>query len=565
MNKNNFKLTKLLLSSHLKPKPFSPLPFSRLSFKNPSLSSPISRACFGHSASYPHQKTNEGLNNPFHALVTKRDTELASSVPWDDQSRIEDRFHLSQITDVKKVFSLLRQANYKYPLNDLVHFLRRIVEISDEKHLHLSPKNSMELRSFVEEIKRNLRHATQEYPLIGTYAWCFKKLDHNEDAELWMTLGDHIIDGRFYPNFNETICGIEGFTALDGIADQGFIDEVYNKLEKILVLTILEVSINHYKRISESLVKVHRFTEYVFENIEGHLLHFINTHELQYDLRLMLDILAAFAVSGNGSEHLFYSFEEIFSNFYELEAGEQEDLSHGDFISKIVQTYALAKMKHTELVLDEKFKGLVHELVIGDGAHYTLEELVNVVQFGWTFGFENQEKINKLLDGRLFEVKGEMKPDDMIRYIDLKVERDYEGDHLKLPKEVMRFFDSYLNKNMEKQSHGQVYNYMMELEDRHLMSEKGELMNHLIVYVGGRLHIYDFEELCYFFWLFNKYRNYVKLNDSQVQNSFNQIKDHIRLHSAFSKGRLQIDSNFYKMLEVVSGSDFLSQGEYPDW
>jgi len=401
--------------------------------------------------------------------------------------------------------------------------------------------------------------------LIGTYAWCFKKLDHNEDPELWMTLGDHIIDGRFYPNFNETICGIEGFTVLDGIAEQEFIDEVYGKLEKILTLTILEVNINHYKRIAQSLVKVHRFTEYVFQNIEGHLLHFMKTHTLQYDLALMLDILAAFSLSGNGSENLFYSFQEIFNKFYELEAHEQEELSHGDFISKMVQTYALAKLKHTELVFDPRFKELVHELVIGNEAHYTLEELVNVVQFGWTFGFPNQEKINRLLDKRLFEVKGDMKGDDMIRYIDLKVERDYEGDHEKLPKEVMRFFDNYLNKNMEKQSPEQVYTYMSEVEDRNLMNEKDELMNHLIVYVGGRLHIYDFEQLCYFFWLINKHKNFVNQNDNKVQSNFNHIKDHIRLHSAFSKGKLQIDSNFYKMLEVVSGSDFLSQGEYPEW
>ena len=504
-------------------------------------------------------------NTNYSAIVSRADTTIASSWRWDDSSTMEDRFHLSKIFDVKKIFLILKQHNYGFPLNDMVHFLRRIVELNDEKQLKLTTKNSVELSSFINEIKKNLRQATQEYPLIGSYAWCFWKLSLYEDSELWLTLGDYIIDERFSPNFNESLCGIEGFTALDGIADQQFIDAVYKRLEKVLVLTILEVDIAHYKRITESLIKVHRFTRYVFENIEQHLMHFLNSHEIEYDLGNMLDILSTFAFSGNGSQRLFYSFEHIFVTFYDLPLEQQIKLCQGNFISKLVSTYALAKTIQPDLVYDPAFYKLVYQFVMAEEATYTLEELVNVIQNIGAFEYPQLKEINQLLDQRIFQVKGDMKGDDMVRYIDLKVGRDHAGEYSQLPKEVMTFFDDYLNKNMEKQAHHHIYFYITEIEDRKLMENKKEFLNHLISYVGNKLHIYDFEELCYFYWLFNKYVTEINMDSAKIQCDLSSIKDHIRLHSAFSKGRLRIGSNFYKMLEVVSGSDFLSQGEYPEW
>ena len=507
---------------------------------------------------------NQNDSNQFlGSLITRADTNVARS-NWDGMSDMEDRFHLSKIYDVKKLFLILKQNNYNFPLNDLVHFLRRIVELNEEKQLKINIKNSIELGSFFQEIKKNLRQGTQEYPLIGSYAWCFWKLKHYDDSELWLTLGDYIIDERFSPNFNESISGIEGFTVLEGIAEQPFIDEVYKKLERILVLTIAQVNITHYKRITDSLLKVHRFTKFVFDSLERHLIHFLSTQPLEYDLKLMLDILAAFALSGNGSERLFYSFEHIFNTFYQLPPENQQELINGEFIAKLVQTYALGKMIQPSLVYDKTFRHLIHNLIIND-AQYTLEELVNIIQHVNVFEFENIDEINKLLDQRIFEVTGKMKGDDMIRYIDIKVGRDCEGEYSKLPKGIMKFFDNYLNVHMEEQLHHQIYCYISEMEDRKLMSGKEEVLKHLVAYVSQRLHIYDFEELCYFYWLFNKYYPMIDMENPKVQCELSQIKDHIRLYSAFSKGRLRIGSNFYKMLEVVSGSDFLTQGEYPDW
>ena len=537
---------------------------THLPFQKKPLFSSFQR-CFAQSASWSGGRGKEEAYNPYSAIITRSDSNIAVSDEWDEGKGVEDRFKLSKIHDVKKVFQILRQGHYKYPLNDMVHFLRRIVEINDEKHLNLSTENSLDLYSFVNQIKENLRMARQDYPMIGSYAWCFWKLNHQADEELWLTLADHIIDGRFHPNFNESMCGIEGFTALEGIADKSFIDEVYKKLERVLVLTIIEVNITHYRRIAESLIKVNRFTKYVFENIESHLMHFIATHTLQYDLKLMLDILAAFAIGGNGSEHLYYSFEQIFINYYGLEPKEQEELKHGDFISKLVQSYALAKSMHPDLTYDENFKRLVYTLVIGNEAHYNLEQLVNVMQHICMFEFPQIDEINKLLDKRLFEVQGKMNGDDIIRYIDYKAGRDYDGEYSQLPKEITAFFDNHLNKNMEKQDPKQLYNYIMEMEERGLMSGKDDFLHHLVTYVNKRLHIYNFEDMCYFFWLFNKYSHLIKIDCSEKQRELSQIKDHIRLYSAFSKGKLIIGSNFYKMLEVVSGSDFLSEGEYPEW
>ena len=118
----------------------SSFPFQNI--KNGLLSSSIQRN-FAYTASSSGGKDSKTETyNMGSAIITRADTNLATSSEWQEGASIEDRFKLSQIHDIKKIFQILRQSQYKHPLNDLVHFLRRIVEINDEKNLKLSVMNS---------------------------------------------------------------------------------------------------------------------------------------------------------------------------------------------------------------------------------------------------------------------------------------------------------------------------------------------------------------------------------------------------------------------------------------
>lgn len=517
-------------------------------------------------ATYTHNSKNDS-NGRSAELVVRQDGSLRQTTDWDSHYEWDDKFGLSSITDIRKIFSLLRQANYNYKLNDLIQFLRRIAELNEQYQLKLDKHNSSDLETLVKHIKTNLKNSTQDYPYIGSIASCFQRLNYQKDEELWMILGDYIIDDRYYPNFRESVFGMEGFTVLMRFADKNFVDKVYERLERTCFVTIWETNMTYYQRIAKSLVEVDRSSPKLFQKVEYHVMRNL---DMEYSLNTMLDILFHFAKSGNGSKDFFHSMQFIvfkghmFNKTYSLWRETPQDAS---FVAKLCEVYRRAAEKYPDLVLEPNFAGLAHKLITNKKTKYKLEDLVQVLENFDVFQFEDIDEIDQLLDKKLFEIEDPMNAHDMIRYIDIVSHRRYEGDYSKIPEDVLKLFDTYLKKNILSQDPRGLYYYVFDIEARGLIHQydPAEFMNKLVEYVGTKLNSYDFEDMCYYFWLFNKYHHLIDAENKQVQHNMNLIKDHIRLYSAFSKGRIKIGSNFYKMLEVVTGSEFLTQGEYPDW
>ena len=54
----------------------------------------------------------------------------------------------------------------------------------------------------------------------------------------------------------------------------------------------------YFKRVAEALVEVNRFSSSVFAKVENHIM---NNLAMDYEIDVIVDILFAFAKSGNGS------------------------------------------------------------------------------------------------------------------------------------------------------------------------------------------------------------------------------------------------------------------------
>lgn len=120
-------------------------------------------------------------------------------------------------------------------MNDLVYFLRKLVQLHKERKPF---KDRREFKELVLEIKdrlENNRHET--YPWIGSYAKCFKDLQVY-DKQLWELLEYKVNEDAWYTNYKESVFALEGFTVMKGTGDQHRIDVLYEKIERIVNITV---------------------------------------------------------------------------------------------------------------------------------------------------------------------------------------------------------------------------------------------------------------------------------------------------------------------------------------
>ena len=472
---------------------------------------------------------------------------------------LDDKFGLASVKDPHKIASLLKQADYKYPLNDFIYFLRRLVQINDERNPKLNVHNFPEITTIARKVKEMLKgDDAQKYPIIGSYAWCFWKLGYTGDTELWRILGDCVADDKFYPNLKEVTFAMEGLTVLREITNQEYIDKVYEKLERNCLLTIWEVNMTYYKRIAESMVQVNRFTPQVFERLE---MHVMNNMSMDYELRTMLDILFAFAVSGNGSAKFYNAMQFVIykghmfnrhASFYMLW---KDTPRHGAFIAKLINTFSIVRDRLPEMKLEPDFNSMIRKLVTNDRANYNLESLVTVMEHIEAFEFEDIKEIGEHLDLQLFLVNENMNADDMIRYLDVKTRRDYGGDYSKLPDDVVQFFDDYMVKNLDSQSPEKIYYYLAESEVRGLLKGKEQLVAKIMIDVKKRVQQYNFEKICYMYWFATTYGSMIEGKKEELKPALSMFKDYIKLYRGMDRDRMQIGSNYYKMLDVINETD----------
>ena len=477
----------------------------------------------------------------------------------------DDKFNLSSVNDPKKILSLLKQTNFDYSLNDLIYFLRRIVQLNEQGHLKIDVHNTPDMTKFVRKVKDLLKAETEKYPLIGSYAWCFWKLGMQNDTELWKLLGHYILEDKYYPILKEATFAIEGFTMLANMQNQEYIDRVYEKLERTCMLTIWEVNMMYYKRIAEGLVKVNRFTPQVFKRLE---MHVMNNMSMEYSLSTMLDILFAFAKSGNGSSEFYNAVQfviwkgHMFNRPAPFNLLWKDTPTNGAFVAKLIYTYSMAKERLPDLKFEPNFNAHVHQLVTSDKAKYNLEDLVTVMEHIGIFEYEDDKEIYEILDSKVLQIDENMYAEDMIRYIDGKVRRDYGGDYTKLPQNVVKFFDAYMLKNMGTESPERLYRYLAESELRGLLNGKEEYVAELIKDIAKRAHQYDFEAVCYMYWFSSKYDFILEGKKEELKPQIDLFRDYVKLYRSMKGDKVDLQSNYYKILEIFNEDD-LSRKELP--
>jgi len=395
-----------------------------------------------------------------HLPTTLPNTVLKPIIEDQQIFDFDDKFGLGNIKDPKIILNHLKATNYAYSFNDLKYFLKRIQQITEEKpqNTGLNPKIDQNLKRLVTEIKTRLRNDNHEtYPYIGTYSYCLMRLNV-QDKELWELLEHKITEDQFYTNFKEAAYACEGFIMLNMFKDQKRIDNVYKRLERIVILTIWEVNMLYYKRIAEALVAVNRFDSAIFKKLEYHIL---SNLAMEYEVDTMVDILLAFHKSRNGSKEFYNAMQLVLAkghmfNKNPLLENRLELPFSGRLIANIVEIYFDVAQKSTNFQFEPDFSVMIYKMICNRRMNYALSDIVKIMKFVDVFKYEDEKILIETIIGKVPSISCSISFDEIQDFFQIMIER--KMIHL-IPEKVKYFLEDYFITQIPKM--GQMQNFKL--------------------------------------------------------------------------------------------------------
>lgn len=114
---------------------------------------------------------------------------------------------------------------------------------------------------------------------------------------------------------------------------------------------------------------------------------------MDYELPTMVDILFAFAKSGNGSKRFYDSMQLIlykghmFNRNVFLE-GRLELPFQGRIVSKLLEIYSKALKDHEHYVLHPDFRAMMYKMLVNKKTKYELTDIVETFRYLPNFQYE---------------------------------------------------------------------------------------------------------------------------------------------------------------------------------
>ena len=152
--------------------------------------------------------------------------------------------------------------------------------------------------------------------------------------------------------------------------DEELRNQVYEKIERNVDLTIWEVNMNYYRRLLLSLLDAGRHKSPLWDKIEQHV---IKNLGMDYSVRTFCDIFKAFALSHNGTEEFYEICQHVIykghldSSYYRLRNNLSEFDATGEYFALLVETYGIvhqySSLKLSPELQDYIYKSLKHSKV----------------------------------------------------------------------------------------------------------------------------------------------------------------------------------------------------------
>ncbi|KAM3136697.1 hypothetical protein pb186bvf_011142 [Paramecium bursaria] len=482
------------------------------------------------------------LDNPLTIdglLRQSKDNQIAD---WDD------KYDLQEVRNPVAILNHLEQVQFKYPLNDLVYFLRHLVHISEVHTSKQTITNNINFKHLVNHVKRQLRDGDHErFPFIGSYSYCFKQLDVN-DMELWKLMEQKVLDDEYYTNFKESVYALQGFSKLPLIYHgnpniQQKIDQLYKKIERIVRLTIWEVDMKHYQNICLALAKVNRFDPETFAKLEQHIL---TNMSLTYQPNQLVDILFSFAKGNQGSKNFYDAIQYVIFKGHMFDRNfflqNRNDLGNdGYLLAQLMEVYKKAQNQHEEFRLHPDFQGYIRNMLFNNRTIFNLDSAVRCLKSIPAMKLDEQEIISFKIVDKIVNMSGQFQLEQILefyRWIEQNIQ-----DKQQLPKAAMRNVEQNIIKYAAESSIDDLIILLNYLYDRpNFILNPTQFSQNILKIFESQMNQFNSYQMNSFVELFDKYlittlnQDQLLLPDNRsikaVQNrlrDINLLKSHIQL------------------------------------
>ena len=113
--------------------------------------------------------------------------------------------------------------------------------------------------------------------------------------------------------------------------------------------------------------------------------------------------------------------------------------------------------------------------------------------------------------------------EEILTFLDIKASRQYLGDHTKIDKKFLDFFDKFVEDNIKELPPRDILWYLASMDGRELLYGKKDLMNKLVHMVSKEMSEYDFEDMCFYNYIFLKHSEDLDLENQDVKKSIRVI------------------------------------------
>jgi len=512
---------------------------------------------------------------PFYSFTTNKlvqDTNslvsTRSNKQWEkfQKEKVWQTYNFSQQNDIRTIVEKYKRFRTKLTLNEEIVFLDTLANIVANNNILFQWNQFPAIDSLLSKVKSKLKNSEEDYPLVGSLLYSMEILKFYKDVEIWLISTDYIIDRRMNSSFDELIHAFQGIANIENLIGKIQLESFLQTLEDLIVQNYSTsiIPLTNLEKICQSYSQTQRtnfdFIEMLHKSYSAHLLHKLSTlSEKDYlYLSSLIKVSYCFAqwglITTDTSSHL----QDIVESYI---IANSEDLTPEVF-SLLTYTLGMAIMMN-KIQAKEDIVNYLRRFILNKERKYQLRQLEYLHKYLPVFGLsEDDKEIYSTIKEKLFEIDPKSTSlKDIENYIDTLTSHEYNGDFSKIPPNVLNHLDQICKIRLNEYKPKHVYRFFEFLDESGTRSGFPEFWNNLPDYIVKNIGAFDFEQMCYLYFVYVK--NGANEESGKFKENLEVLKDYIVLHyRSIPRGKLDITSTFYKILEVVDIYKFYEKGEY---